>query len=105
MGKEMYFINLKKEKLDMIIKLQDYSLIRHNWIGEELKRLIEKRDSYTQGSEEFAFLDGKIDMIEKIQGMVVPSKKLADVCYEEGKSDYKKSINIKEDFLISEIEI
>ncbi len=89
----------------MKIKLQDYSLIRHNWMGEERKRLTEKRNSYPFHSEEFAFLDGKIAMLETIQGMLTSSEKFAESCYEEGKIDYKKGISNKEDFLTSEIEI
>lgn len=102
----------------MKIKLQDYSIISNEWVDEEIesfKQLLKELKSKKIINPEYVFrnniriaaIESKIQTWTKIKQQLIPSEKLASVCYDAGIDwDGAYDYNIdKEDFLTSEIEI
>ena len=91
----------------MKIKLQDYSLISNEWIDAQIKSLTD--DGIECLGKGFLMahvgITSKIKLLQDIKKQLIPSEKLADVCYDtgwDGVSDYNID---KDNFLTSEIEI
>ena len=89
----------------MKIKLQDYSLISNEWIESEIEIITTQRNKHQRGTERYNTLDGNIAAFERLKQRLIPSEKLVNVAYNEGMLDRVKSINNREIFLNSEIEI
>lgn len=64
----------------MKIKIQDYSLISNKWIDDRIKLLqppyISQRDAIESESI--------IYELEKLKQQLIPSEKLAEVCFDKG---------------------
>lgn len=97
----------------MKIKLQDYSLISNEWIDEQIEELKKEKQKYLSDWFYVGQLEAKIDLLESVKQQLIPSEKLADICYEEGSGgfDYDHHTSMtqyekdKQYFLTSEIEL
>jgi hypothetical protein len=84
----------------MKIKLQDYSLISSEWIDKEIEKLnVIARD----GDINKFRIEGQIISLLSIKQQLIPSEKLAEVCFDNG---FNSGMELsKQEFLESEIEI
>ena len=88
----------------MKIKLQDYGLISIEWIDEEIEKLnVIARD----GDINKFRIEGQIISLLSIKQQLIPSEKLANICFDAGSIEAFSSelYNEKQEFLKSEIEI
>jgi hypothetical protein len=72
----------------MTVKLKDYSLISNEWIDRRISQIEEAKKWCILPNQQTLvdLLDNEKQTLEYLKHQLIPAEKLADVCFEQGKS-------------------